>query len=93
MRAQKNWRENNPDYWREYRSTHPEYAERNRMLQRDRNRQQPERGIAKMDVSNPPFPFSSGIYRIEEAVKGTIANKYSWIVKIVLISEEHEAPK
>ena len=54
------WQDRNPDYWRSYRETHPEYAERNR----NRQRQQPAGGpmgeVAKMDVSALP----SGLYRI-----------------------------
>ncbi len=43
-------RERNPDYWREYRRTHPQYSERNRMQQGKRNDRRRERLIAKMDA-------------------------------------------
>lgn len=33
----KDWRQMSPEYWKEYRSKHPEKAERNRILQRVRN--------------------------------------------------------
>ena len=63
-RAQQAWLERNPDYWREYRRTHPEYRERNRLLQRERNDQRTKSLIARMDGSMPELPLTSGIYRI-----------------------------
>lgn len=30
VQNQRDWRKNNPDYWREYRASHPEYVVRNR---------------------------------------------------------------
>ncbi len=35
--AQNKWLQNNPDYWKDYRSGHPEQADRNRSLQKIRN--------------------------------------------------------
>jgi hypothetical protein len=52
--AQQKWLENNPDYWKEYRSKNPQKAHRNRVLQRIRNQRKcPHKNIciAKMDVS------------------------------------------
>ena len=49
-RAQRAWRERNPDYWREYRREHPDYSERNRKQQRARNDRRRQHLIAKMDV-------------------------------------------
>lgn len=52
------WREANPGYWKEYRKRNPDKAERNRLLQRVRNRQKSNKvpscngDIAKMDASN-----------------------------------------
>jgi hypothetical protein len=61
--------ERHPQYWREYRRTHPEYTAHNRARQRHRNRRQrePSRGlaaIAKMDPSVPPTVVRSGTYRL-----------------------------
>jgi hypothetical protein len=64
--AQRAWVERNPDYWREYRRTHPNYSERNRLLQLERNHRQAELRIAKMDASTPELPLTSGIYRISQ---------------------------
>lgn len=60
---QQNWARANPDYWKKYRSNNPESAQRNRILQKDRNRKRSVRKthsvskmntdmIAKMDASN-----------------------------------------
>lgn len=60
--SQKQWAENHPGYWREYRRTNPCKAERNRILQSVRNRRARKKKdpdvadpvlIAKMDASNP----------------------------------------
>jgi len=66
VRAQRAWLKRNPDYWREYRRAHPNYRERNRLLQRERNDQRTEPLIAKMDVSTPELPLTSGIYGISQ---------------------------
>jgi hypothetical protein len=58
--SQKEWARANPDYWKIYRKTHPEKAERNRVLQAIRNRKARSNKtgikmdtplIAKMDAS------------------------------------------
>jgi len=36
--SHRSWRERNPGYWKEYRIGHPEYAMRNRILQRHRDK-------------------------------------------------------
>jgi hypothetical protein len=54
------WARANPDYWKNYRNDHPEYVERNRILQTVRNRRRRRRSgqqdadkkaIAKVDAS------------------------------------------
>ena len=58
--ANQKWAKKRPDYWQEYRSNHPEYVERNRMLQTVRNRRRRQcsskqecgqKVIAKVDAS------------------------------------------
>jgi hypothetical protein len=85
VRAQRAWRKRNPDYWREYRRTHPQYRDRNRAQQFERNNLQRERLIAKMDVSTPVFPMPSGIYRISQAPPTGIAKMDAWTVQITLL--------
>ena len=36
--AQGRWCEKNPEYWKKYRASHPAYTQRNRHLQRERNK-------------------------------------------------------
>ena len=41
----------NGDYWKRYRETHPEQAERNRDLQKVRNKRRHSRSVVKMAAS------------------------------------------
>ena len=86
-RAQRAWRQRNPDYWSGYRDDNPEYLERNRTQQRQRNTQRRERRIAKMDASPAILPFPSGIYRISQASPAGIAKMDAWTVELTLLSE------
>jgi len=58
--SRQKWARSHPDYWRNYRKQNPQIADRNRILQRIRNkrrlRQKPL--IAKMDASKC-FPFKA----------------------------------
>jgi hypothetical protein len=85
-RAQAAWRKRNPDYWREYRRSHPKYQERNRRLQRKRNGKQQTKNIAKMDVFEGPSPLPSGIYRLVRVDGVGIAKMDEWTVEITIIS-------
>ena len=56
--SNRKWKESNSDYWKKYRGRNPEKTERNRMLQRLRNKERTKRKsgikmdvIAKMDSS------------------------------------------
>ena len=52
-RAGRRWAQAHPDYWRAYRSNHPEYAAKNRAQQRERDRRRVRYGLedlAKMDA-------------------------------------------
>ena len=60
--AQKLWRENNPDYWRNYRDRRPDYRDRNRLLQKVRDRRRKVSVLAKMDASMPIPPLVDGTY-------------------------------
>jgi hypothetical protein len=85
-RAQKAWLERNPDYWREYRSTHEDYVERNRAFQRTRNAQRNNSPIAKMDVSPSLSPLTSGIYRMSPVEVSEFAKIDVWTVQITVLS-------
>ena len=47
--SQQCWIEQNRDYWRRYRNRHPEYGERNRLLQKERDQERRSDNLAKMD--------------------------------------------
>jgi len=48
--SQADWQGRNADYWKRYRATHPEQADRNRGLQKVRNKRRHSRGVDKMDA-------------------------------------------
>ena len=60
--AQATWQENNPQYWRHYRNTHPEYVQNNRCLQKQRDARRRAVRLAKMDALNPKKHIMSGTY-------------------------------
>lgn len=60
--GQECWVEQNHDYWRRYRDQHPEYAERNRLLQRERDKKRRSGKLAKMDSSNQESSLKAGSY-------------------------------
>ena len=81
----RDWRIKNPDYWKHYRATHPEYAERNRIQQRQRNKARKNSDIANEAVW-PAYPFISGLYRLSPVTRRKIANEAVWIVEIRVLS-------
>lgn len=87
-RNSKEWAAEKPDYWKQYRLTHPDYADRNRGLQQDRNRKQREAVIANEDVSAPAAPLPSGRYRLIPITADGIANGDAWIVEIAVLPSD-----
>lgn len=50
---QRSWRKRNSDYWRRYRDRNPGYCERNRHLQRERDKTRvPDAGIQASDTGH-----------------------------------------
>jgi len=88
--AQSRWQEKNPDYWSKYRKDHPDYVERNRARQRERNRRRRQDScrpvIAKMDASMPESSINSGRYLLSMVDGGMIAKMDALIVEINVIS-------
>lgn len=74
----------NPNYWREYRESHPEYVERNRVRQQERNAKATRHSIAKMDVSIPSTPLPSGIYNLSLVKDTGLAKMDVWTVEITV---------
>jgi len=87
-RAQKAWLDRNPDYWREYRSTHPEYVERNRLMQQARNAKIMAGHVAKIDASTSVIPLPSGVYHLSLVTDSGIAKIDVWTVEITVHSCE-----
>jgi len=86
LHAQKAWSERNPDYWKEYRASHPEYVERNRISQHQRNTKSQANLIANIDESSEVNPFPSGIYRLSLVSDNPIAKMNVWTVEIRMLS-------
>jgi hypothetical protein len=85
--AQRAWADGHRDYWREYRARNPDYTDRNRLEQRQRDCGRRTARLAKMDASTPTNPIPSGTYRLLAATAGDLAKKDAWTVKITVISK------
>ena len=62
QRAQQGWIEQNRDYWRRYRDSHPGYVNRNRLLQTERDRKRHASHLAKMDALRDFSSVKPGSY-------------------------------
>ncbi len=60
--SQQCWIEQNRDYWRRYRNQHPEYGERNRLLQKERDQKRRSENLAKMDSLKRNYLVKPGRY-------------------------------
>jgi hypothetical protein len=87
--AQQAWAGRHGDYWREYRSRHPDYTEHNRLEQRRRDRRRRATHLAKMDASTPIYAVPSGTYRLLPETAGDLAKMDAWTVKITVISRDY----
>jgi hypothetical protein len=72
-------------YWKAYRDSHPEYVERNRVLQRERNHKRRALLIAKRDESSDRNPMRSGYYRLIVAGGQRIAKSDEYLVKLDIL--------
>ena len=87
-RAQRQWQQLHPDYWRTYRQGHPDYAARNRNQQRQRNhkRRPPQfLEIAKMDASRPASDPISGTYWLVPVSSEGIAKMDAYMVELAVV--------
>ena len=93
--AQETWLEKTPDYWKNYREKHPEYVERNKLLQKKRyvkskiallNHEQLDQRIAKMDSLNETNNIIPGYYMLYPIDLGKIAKMDALIVRIDVIT-------
>ena len=93
--AREAWAKKNKGYWRKYREINTSYADKNRELQKQRNRKRKEiemlpefvkSEIAKMDVIKPTNTLNSGYYILIPVNKDGIAKMDSSIVKLHFIT-------
>ena len=82
----KQWRSKNQNYWKEYRKTHPDYADRNRHQQQIRNQRTRNPLIANVDDLPNIFPLYLGCYRLIRVDGKVIANVDDLILEISVIS-------
>lgn len=88
--AHREWCSNNKGYWKEYRKRNPDYAERNRIRQRERNRlKRAGRSIAKMDELKGENLIISGRYRLTHLDNQLFAKMDELIVEIGVISSSY----
>ena len=87
--AQRTWMQKRPDYWRQYRRRNPQYVQRNRERQRERNRLRGScsqgsilHPIAKMDAIQPQAPLFSGRYRLIPLPGPSVAKMDAILVEI-----------
>ena len=88
-RAQNAWATRNADYWREYRRAHPEYVERNWILQQQRDARRREGLLAKLNASPQESPVPSGIYRLTPVTRDDLAKMDAWMVQITPVSKPY----
>ena len=94
VQANRQWRSQNPGYWRAYRRNHPQYVTRNRQQQRQRDqarRQKPPQppplpALANEDASSRQVQLETGTYRMIPVTGGDLANEDAWLVKIAVLS-------
>jgi hypothetical protein len=84
-RSAKDWAARNPAYSRQYRASHPDYVDRNRLQQQERNGRRIDE-IAKSAASPAEIPLPTGTYRLRILAPENIAKSDAWIVEITLIS-------
>ena len=83
--SQRSWRERNPGYWKQYRMQHPDYAMRNRLLQRHRDKRGCFKDLAKMDTLEDTFSsVKAGSYYLI-AEKSNLAKMDALAHKVYLI--------
>ncbi|MDH3600000.1 MAG: hypothetical protein OEU26_10230 [Candidatus Tectomicrobia bacterium] len=88
-RAQRQWQQQHPDYWRTYRQGHPDYTARNRNRQRQRNqkRRHPQSlEIAKMDAYRAASDPISGTYWLVPVSGEGIAKMDAYMVELAIVS-------
>lgn len=85
-KAQQRWVSRNPTYWQRYRTDHPEYSDRNRNAQRERNKRKQAGRVAKMDDWQAPVSLENGLYELRPHSANLVAKMGVWLVRLTLVS-------
>ena len=92
LHHQKIWRRRRSayEYQRKYRESHPEYVERNRLLQRERNRKLGKESGSKIVNRNMLSlqPGNGGTYALMKVKDGKIVNRNTLMVNLQVLSGE-----
>ena len=83
--SQRAWSKRNPNYWKEYRKTHPEYRERNRAQQLARARAKAGVLLVRVNSSQSTDVLPAGLYRMTP-LRGRFAKKDVSETEIIWIS-------
>jgi hypothetical protein len=86
IRAQQAWADANPNYWRDYRSSHPEYVENNRAKQRRRSQRSASEILTEMHTPSRRFDPKGGLYLLIDESSDDVAKKDAWLVRLTLVS-------
>lgn len=85
------WMKSTPNYWKEYRARHPNYAQKNREQQklRDQKRRKTlsKPVLAKTDESFPVPPVITGRYKLIPVHSNVLAKTDEYIVEIEAITD------
>ena len=87
--SQQTWQTQHPDYWRQYRDSHPQYRERNRMLQKQRDAKRRAKHLAKMDALKQLKSIKPDTYYLIPCM-GSLAKMDASIQKINVIPEAYD---
>jgi len=74
------WHENNPDYWKQYRDRNPKKAERNRLLQKNRNMKQKKKQAQKSSNAMDIAKMDAG--KSKQSSDDNLSGEY-WLVPII----------
>ena len=85
LESQQCWVEQNRDYWQRYRTQHPQYAERNRLLQQERDQKRRFSHLAKMDALKQESHVKAGSYYLIPGTGGGLAKMDALSRKFYLI--------
>jgi len=84
-RNSRDWAATHPDYWKKYRESNPDYADRNRNLQQVRNQKQRVSKIANGDATPHLRPLASGRYRMVQITEAGIVIGDALLVEIAIV--------